>query len=137
MPDVAGQGGTRAAALENVTENAGIALGEILAEGGEAPREEWPPVRTVWVRNPRRGDTSPYIVMIRRTDEGEYHATPVAFPDVSTVSADPEDAVSQVGPLLFQRLTEMFAQGRHFPTQDDPQNYVIRVTAREPVVEEA
>ena len=137
MTGVTGQGPTRAAALENVTDNAGIALGEILAEGGEAPREEWPPVRTVWVRNPRRGDTSPYIVMIQRTDEGEYRATPVAFPDVSIVSADLEDAVSQVGPLLFQRLTEMFAQGRHFPTQDDPQNYVIRVTAREPVAEEA
>lgn len=137
MADVTGQGPTRAAALENVTDNAGIALGEILAEGGEAPREEWPPVRTVWVRNPRRGDTSPYIVMIQRADEGEYRATPVAFPDVFTVSADLEDAVSQVGPLLFRRLTEMFAQGRHFPTQDDPQNYVIRVTARETVVEEA
>ena len=121
-----------------------------LPEAGEAPREEWPPVRTVWVRNPRRGDTSPYIVMIQRanrTDEGAdpadqeagpadeetegYRATPVAFPDVSVVSADLEDAVSQVGPLLFQRLTEMFAQGRHYSTQDDPQNYVIRVTARE------
>lgn len=137
MTGVTGQGPTRAAALENVTDNAGIALGEILAEGNEAPREDWPPVRTVWVRNPRRGDTSPYIVMIQRTDEREYRATPVAFPDVSTVSADLEDAVSQVGPLLFQRLTEMFAQGRHFPTQDDPQNYVIRVTAREPVAEDA
>ena len=137
MANVMGQGSTRAAALENVTDNAGLALGEILAGGGEAPREEWPPVRTVWVRNPRRGDTSPYIVMIQRTEEGEYCATPVAFPDVSTVSADLEDAVSQIGPLLFQRLTEMFAQGRHFPTQDDPQNYVIRVTAREPAAEEA
>ena len=150
MPDVTGQGATRAAALADVADNAGGALGEILAGGGEAPREEWPPVRTVWVRNPRRGDTSPYIVMIQRanrTDEGAdtadqeagpadeetegYRATPVAFPDVSVVSADLEDAVSQVGPLLFQRLTEMFAQGRHYSTQDDPQNYVIRVTARE------
>ncbi len=137
VPDVTGQGPTRAAALDDVAGNAGVALGQIAAEGGETPREEWPPVRTVWVRNPRRGDTSPYVVMIQRTDEGEYRATPVAFPDVSTISADLEEAVANVGPLLFQRLTELFAQGRHFPTQDDPQNYVIRVTAREPVVEEA
>lgn len=134
---VTGQGPTRAAALADVTDTAGIALGEIVAGGGAAPREEWPPVRIVWVRNPRRGDTSPYVVMIQRTEETQYRATPVAFPDVSTISDDPEDAVSLVGPLLFQRLTEMFAQGRHFPTQDDPQNYVIRVTAREPVTEEA
>ena len=126
---VTGQGATRAAALDDVADNAGIALGEIIAEGGETPREEWPPVRTVWVRNPRRGDTSPYIVMIQRTEEGEYRATPVAFPDVSTVSADLEEAVSQVGPLLFQRLTQMFAEGRHYSTQDDPQNYVVRVRA--------
>ena len=53
------------------------------------------------------------------------------------MSADLEEAVSQVGPLLFKRLTEMFAQGRHYPTQDDPQNYVIKVTAREAAAEEA
>ena len=124
---VGGQGATRAAALTDVTTNAEIALGEILAGGGEAPREEWPPVRTVWVRNPRRGDTAPYIVMIQRNDEGGYCATAVAFPDVSATSLDPEEAVSHVGPLLFQRLTELVAAGRHFPTQDDPQNYVVRV----------
>ena len=137
MPDVTGEGPTRAGALADVTSNAEAALSEILGSGATAPREEWPPVRTVWVRNPRRGDASPYIVMIQRTEDAGFRATPVAFPDVSTVSADLEEAVSQVGPLLFQRLTEMFAQGRHFPTQDDPQNYVIRVTARETVIEKA
>ena len=137
LPDVTAEGPTRAAALESAAEIAGGALGEILAAGGETPREDWPPVRTVWVRNPRRGDASPYIVMIQREDEGQYRATPVAFPDVSVVSSDLEDAVGQVGPLLFQRLTEMFAQGRHYSTQDDPQNYVIRVTARDPVQTDA
>ncbi len=131
IPAVTGEGSTRAAALEDITRNAEEALSTIIGEGGAPPREEWPPVRTVWVKNPRRGDASPYIVMVHRVEDAEFRATAVAFTDVSCVSADLEEAVAQVGPLLFQRLTELFARGEHFSTQDDPQNYVIKVTARE------
>ncbi len=130
LPLAEGAGPTRAAALAEVTRSAESALAEIIAQGGRPPREEWSPVRTVWVRNPRRGDTSPYAVMVQQTEEGAFQATPVAFTDVTYTGTTVEEAVEPIGPLLFQRLTELVAQGKHFPTQDDPQAYVIRVAAR-------
>ena len=129
LPTLEGGGPTRAAALEDVKRGAEILLAEMLSEGNIAPREESSPVRTVWVRNPRRGDTVPYVVMISRTESGEFSAMPVAFPDMSVEMPTPEAAVELIGPLLFERLTALVAEGRHFPTQDDPQAFVVRVSA--------
>ena len=129
LPTLEGAGATRAAALEDVKKGAENLLAEMLSEGHGAPREESSPVRTVWVRNPRRGDTVPYVVMIRRTESGDFNVMPVAFPDMSVEMPTAEAAIDLIGPLLFERLTTLVAQGRHFPTQDDPQAYVVRVGA--------
>ena len=129
LPTLEGGGATRAAALEDVKRGAEVLLAEMLSEGRVAPREESSPVRTVWVRNPRRGDTVPYVIMISRTESGDYSAMPVAFPDMSVEMPTPEAAIDLIGPLLFERLTALVAEGRHFPTQDDPQAFVVRVSA--------
>ena len=124
------QGRTRAEALEKAAEAAAGLLADDARAGRPMLRQEWPPVRTVHVLDPRRGGTIPYVVCVERDAESRYRVTPVLFPELQGTSASVEEALERVGPLIFQHLTLLVSQGKGFPVQDDPQAYMISV--REP-----
>lgn len=127
LPACQAEGVSRAQALDNVKDAVSKTLSDLARENSEAPQESWSPARTVWVRNPRRGDTSPYLIAIERLDEDNYQATPAVFPDLQETASTIEEALTNISPLIYQCLENLVAEGRHFPIQDDPQSYVVRV----------
>jgi predicted RNase H-like HicB family nuclease len=129
LPSCEAQGATRAEALENAKAAILDRLAELKQSGQRPPREEGSPVRTVWVQNPRRKDTAPFVVALEGVEDGQVAATPVLFPDLRTVAATAEEALALVGPRLYEHLVWLVAQKRFFPVQDDPHAYVVRVPA--------
>ncbi len=132
LADCTGKGVTRAQALENATDAANAMLRERgFTDRASVPREDWPPSRTIWVQNPRTERLVPYAVMVSADATG-FRAVAVLFPEVETTADSINQALTILSPRVFQHLTELVAQNRDFPVQDDQSAYVIDVPIPDP-----
>ena len=130
LPECRAEGVTRASALANVAIAAGGILEALFANGrGSRLREDWSPARTVWVLDPRTGDTIPYVVAVERTDDLDrpFRGMAVLFPEVVESAADIDAVLRLVRPRLYQHLVGLVAAKRRFPVQDDQSAYPVRV----------
>jgi hypothetical protein len=61
-----------------------------------------------------------------------FRAVAVLFPEVEATAASVDQVLTVLGPRVFQHLTELVAQNRDFPVQDDQSAYVINVSIPDP-----
>jgi predicted RNase H-like HicB family nuclease len=131
LPGLTTPGATRAQALENASEAATVKLSELgLTDRGSVPPEDWSPSRTVHVQNPRTKESIPYAVMVsRQVGDGpqRFLAITVMLPEVTAAAETEDEALTLLGPRLYERLTRLVAEKRDYPVQDDPSAYVINV----------
>ena len=130
LPDCTATGPTRAEALERAADAATAALLERgFTDRAAAPREEWSPSRTIWVRDPRTGNDVPYVAMVTSQPDGDkpFLATAVLFPEVQAAGRTIDDALAVLAPRVLRHLTKLARENRDFPVQDDASAYVIDV----------
>ena len=121
---------TRSEALANAKAAIVETLDEMARQGRKAPREEWSPARTVWVQDPRQGESIPYLIAVERADDDRFTATPAVFPDLQETASTIDEALTNIGSLIYQHLVGLVAEKRLYPTQDDQQSYIVRVPRR-------
>ena len=134
LPDCAAEGVTRAQALENAANAANASLRRLgFTDRASVPREDWSPSRTIWVQDPRTESLVPYAVMVSAdADATGFRAVAVLFPEVEATADSIDQVLTILSPRVFQHLTELVAQNRDFPVQDDQSAYVIDVPIPDP-----
>ena len=127
MPDITCENVTRASVLQDLKIAINLKLSTLKSEGLPNPIENWTPVRTVWVKNPRRGDSIPYTVAIEYDGVGIYSAKLTAWPEIQVDASDIDKVISQIGQKVHQAMEKLVAEGKFFPVQDEHDSYIIRV----------
>ena len=119
---------TRDSVLKDLKQIVQKELLRLADEGLPIPVENWVPARTIWVINPRRGDSVPYLISIEKENSDSYIAVPTAFPTLQVKGETAESALQDVKFEIHRKLELAAAQGKYFPIQDEHDAYIIKVS---------
>lgn len=128
IPEISSTQYTRDSVLKELKQLLQKELLRLTNEGLPIPVENWVPARTIWVINPRRGDSVPYLISVEKEDTGSYVAVPTAFPNLIIKGDTVEAALRDMKFEIHQKLELAAAKGEYFPTQDEHDAYIIKVS---------
>lgn len=128
IPEISSIQHTRDLVLKDLKQMLQKELLRLSDEDLPIPVENWVPARTIWVINPRRGDSVPYLISIEKENSDSYIAVPTAFPSLVIKRETAESALQDVKFEIHQKLELAAAQGEYFPIQDEHDAYIIRVS---------
>jgi len=127
IPEITSIQKTRDVVLKDLKTRLEEKLSELTNEGLPIPTEDWVPARTIWVTNPRRGDSVPYLASIERKQSNSYVAVPTAFPELQVTGATVEDVLENLKFDIHKKLELAVSRGEHFPIQDEHDVYIIKI----------
>tara|TARA_B100000686_G_scaffold349885_1_gene444320 strand:+ start:1373 stop:1822 length:450 start_codon:yes stop_codon:yes gene_type:complete len=127
IPEITSIQKTRDVVLKDLRTRLEEKLSDLMNEGLPIPTEDWVPARTIWVTNPRRGDSVPYLASIEREQADSYTAVPTAFPELKVTGETIEEVLENLQFGIHKKLELAVSRGEHFPIQDEHDVYIIKV----------
>ena len=127
IPEITSVQKTRDVVLKDLKLRLQEKLSELMNEGLPIPNEDWVPARTIWVTNPRRGDSVPYLASIEKQESDSYVAVPTAFPELKVTGETIEEVLENLQFGIHKKLELAVSRGEHFPIQDEHDVYIIKV----------